>query len=93
MHDISLDKPHSRARSIKGNDIGDEGMLVIGKALLSGAASSLCALECDAFHVPLGATNLDLSRKGLHAAAATLLAGVIKGNTSISTLKWARSRT
>ena len=28
-------------------------MLVIGKALLSGAASSLCALECDAFHVPI----------------------------------------
>ena len=62
-------------------------MLVIGKALLSGAASSLCALECDAFHVPLGATDLDLSSKQHGPAAATLLAGVIKGNKSISTLK------
>ena len=68
-------------------------MLAIGNALLSGAASSLCALECDAFHVPLGATDLDLSRKGLGAAAATLLAGVIKGNTSISALKWVLSQT
>ena len=93
MPDISLDKPHSRARSIKGNDIGDEGMLMIGNALLSGAASSLYALECDAFHVPLGATDLDLSSKRLGPAAATLLAGVIKGNRSISTLKWAHSQT
>ena len=93
MPDISLDKPHSRDRSIKGNDIRDEGMLVIGKALLSGAASSLRALECDDFYVPLGATNLDLSSKRLGPAAATLLAGVIKGNTSISTLKWAHSQT
>ena len=87
MPDISVDKPHSRARSIKGNDIRDEGMRAIGKALLSGAASSLCALECDAFHVPLGATDLDLRGERLGPAAATLLAGVIKGNTSISTLK------
>ena len=68
-------------------------MRAIGNALLSGAASSLCALECDAFHVPLGATDLDLSSKRLGPAAATLLAGVIKGNTSISTLKWVHSQT
>ena len=64
----------------------------IGNALLGGAASSLCALECDAFNVPLGAANLDLSNKRLGAAAATLLAGVIKGNTTIMSLKCVQFR-
>ena len=67
-------------------------MHAIGNALLGGAASSLCALECDAFNVPLGAANLDLSNKRLGAAAATLLAGVIKGNTTIMSLKCVQSR-
>ena len=59
-------------------------MLAIGNALLSSAASSLCALQCDAFDVPMGAANLDLSYKQLGAAAATLLAGLLKGNTTIT---------
>ena len=67
-------------------------MHAIGNALLGGAASSLCALECDAFNVPLGAANLDLSNKRLGAAAATLLAVVIKGNTTIMSLKCVQSR-
>ena len=67
-------------------------MHAIGNALLGGAASSLCALECDAFNVPLGAANLDLSNKRLGAAAATLLAGVIKGNTTITSLKCVQPR-
>ena len=54
--------------------------------------SSLCALNCDAFNVPLGAANLDLSSKGLGAAAAILLAGVIKGNTTIISLKCVQPR-
>ena len=62
-------------------------MHAIGNALLDGAASSLSALECDAFNVPLGTANLELSKKGLGAAAAILLAGMIKGNTSIISLK------
>ena len=73
--------------SLKGNQIEDKGMHAIGNALLSGATSSLCALQCDAFDVPLGAVSLDLSRKVLGAAAATLLAGVLKGNTTITSLK------
>ena len=68
-------------------------MLAIGNALLSSTASSLCALQCDAFDVPLGAANLDLRSEGLGAAAATLLAGVLKGNTTITSLKCAASRT
>ena len=67
-------------------------MHAIGNALLGGATSSLCALNCDAFNVPLGAANLDLSSKGLGAAAATLLAGVIKGNTTITSLKCVQPR-
>ena len=62
-------------------------MRKIGNALLSGSSSSLCALQCDAFNVPLGAASLDLSYKRLSAAAATLLAGVLKGNTTITSLK------
>ena len=79
-------------RSLRGNNIQDQGMHAIGNALLGGAASSLCALNCDAFNVPLGAANLDLSNKRLGAAAATLLAGVIKGNTTIISLKCVQSR-
>ena len=67
-------------------------MHAIGNALLGGATSSLCALNCDAFNVPLGAANLDLSNKGLNSAAATLLAGVIKGNTTITSLKCVQPR-
>ena len=67
-------------------------MLSIGNALLSSTASSLCALQCDAFDVLMGAANLDLSGKGLGAAAATLLAGVLKGSTTITSLKCATSQ-
>ena len=73
--------------SLRGSNIHGRGMHAIGNALLDGAASSLSALECDAFNVPLGAANLELSKKGLGAAAAILLAGMIKGNTSIISLK------
>ena len=62
-------------------------MRKIGNALLCGSPSSLCALQCDAFNVPLGAASLDLSGKRLNAAAVTLLAGVLKGNTTITSLK------
>ena len=62
-------------------------MRKIGNALLSGTPSSLCALQCDAFNVPLGAASLDLSSKRLGAAAVTLLAGVLKGNTTVTSLK------
>ena len=62
-------------------------MRKIGNALLSGSSSSLCALQCDAFNVPLGAASLDICGKRLNAAAVTLLAGVLKGNTTITSLK------
>ena len=66
-------------------------MFAIGNSLLSSTSSSLCALQCDAFDVPLGAANLNLSGKGLGAAAATLLAGVLKRNTTIISLECVQS--
>ena len=66
-------------------------MHAIGNALLGCAASSLGALECDAFNVPLGAANLKLSNQSLGAAGATLLAGVIKGNKTIISLRCVQS--
>ena len=80
-------RPH--VGSLKGNNIGDDGMRAIGNALLSAASSSVCALGCDAFDVPRDAASLDLSSKGLGPAAAVLLAGVLRGNSSITKLKYA----
>jgi len=71
---------------LKGNNIGDDGMRAIGNALLSAASSSVTALGCDAFDVPRDAASLDLSSKGLSPAAAVLLAGVLRGNSSITKL-------
>ena len=73
--------------SLDLGSIEDRGLHMIGNALLSGSSSSLCALQCDAFNVPLGAASLDLSGKRLGAAAGTLLAGVLKGNTTVTSLK------
>jgi hypothetical protein len=84
---LSHHAPSTLPRSIAGNEIGDEGMRKIGNALLSGTPSSLRALQCDAFNVPLGAASLDLRGKKLGAASATLLAGVLKGNTTITSLE------
>ena len=80
-------RPH--VGSLKGNNIGDDGMRAIGNALLSAASSSVCALRCDAFDVPRDAASLDLSSKGLGPEAAVLLAGVLRGNSSITKLKYA----
>ena len=71
---------------VSGNDIGDEGMLAIGNALLSSTTSKLGALKCDAFDLPLTATSLDFSGSRLGSAAATLLAGVIKFSAVLTTL-------
>ena len=73
---------------LSGNLIGDEGMRTIGAALLSSATSKLGAIKCDAFGLPVGATSLDLSGKGIGSAAGTLLAGVVKGNEGLTPIAW-----
>ena len=69
---------------VSGNSIGDDGMRTIGAALLSSTTSKLGAIKCDAFDLPVDATSLDLSGKRIDSAAWTLLAGVVKGNVSLT---------
>merc|ERR1712023_439032 len=70
---------------ISGNQIGDEGMRAIGKSLLSSVTSKLGTLKCDAFNLPEAASTV-IFNKGIDPAAATLLAGVIKFNGSLTNL-------
>ena len=51
------------------------------------AQSRLQLLKCDEWHIAAGATDLDVSNKRLGAADATLLAGVLAKNASVSDLK------
>ena len=81
------DSPSMTFVDLSGNSIGDEGMRTIGAALLSSATSKLGAIKCDAFGLPVGATSLDLSGKGIGSAAGTLLAGVVKGNASVTSVR------
>jgi hypothetical protein len=69
---------------VSGNSIGDVGMSIMGQALLSSTTSKLGSLKCDAFVVPADAISVDLSNKQIRPAAATLLAGVLKFNASLT---------
>ena len=72
---------------VSENAVGDEGMRIIGAALLSSTTSKLGAIKCDAFDLPVGATSLDFSTKRISSAAGTLLAGVVKGNASVTSVR------
>ena len=72
---------------VSGNSIGDEGMRTIGAALLRSTTSKLGAIKCDAFDLPVSAISLDLYGKRIGSAAGTLLAGVIKGNASVTSVR------
>ena len=70
-----------------GNEFGDEGMEMIGVALLQSAcAGALSFLLCDAFELGEWVQSLDYSGKSLDPATATLLAGVLKANTVLTEL-------
>ena len=80
---------------ISGNpDIHDAGMRMIGDALLENSASKLSALKCDAFNVRINDAKLEFGcpagqttrTEVIGPAAATLLAGVIKSNSSVTKL-------
>jgi hypothetical protein len=64
--------------NIGANGIGEDGFHALGNALLESTTSKLGVLKCDAFEVPAGAAELDLSRKRIQAGALRLLAGVVK---------------
>ena len=73
--------------SVKGNKLGDEGTLALGQALLSNVSSQIAFITCDKFSIGPEDQSLDLKSKGLNAADATLLAGVLKSNSSITSIE------
>ena len=75
------------------NQMRDEGMLCLGKALLESPTehSRLCALRCDAFVLEEGSTSLSLTHKSLGRAAATLLAGIARRHARLTMLDLTRA--
>ena len=73
--------------SVKDNRIGDEGKRALGQALLANHRSSIAAFDCDEWTIGLSTTSLDVSGKGLTSCDGILLAGVLKSNTSITTVR------
>jgi hypothetical protein len=69
---------------VRGTQIGAVGMLAIGEALIRARSSRLGLLACDAFAVEEATT--ELAAHGLSPSAATLLAGVLKANTTVESL-------
>ena len=73
--------------SVKDNRIGDEGKRALGQALLANHRSSIAAFDCDEWTIGLSTTSLDVSGKRLTSCDGILLAGVLKSNTSITTVR------
>ena len=68
------------------NKIDDEAMRVLGDMLLRSTEGQLRALKCDAFDLRADAMALDLRAKGIGSGAATMLAGVVQFNTTMTSL-------
>jgi hypothetical protein len=77
---------HLTYLNVKGNNLGDQGKTAMGNALLAKPDPTLSFLTCDEWAIEPSTTSLDLSKKGLKSADATLLAGVLKGNEVVSEL-------
>ena len=73
--------------SVKDSRIGDEGKRALGQALLANHRSSIAAFDCDEWTIGLSTTSLDVSGKRLTSCDGILLAGVLKSNTSITTVR------
>ena len=73
--------------SVKDNRIGHEGKRALGQALLANHRSSIAAFDCDEWTIGLSTTSLDVSGKRLQSCDGILLAGVLKSNTSITTVR------
>jgi len=71
---------------LSNNSIGEVGFHAIGKALLNSTMSKLGHIKCDAFHLPAGFASLNLSHQGITTSSATLLAGLLKSNSSLTSL-------
>ena len=77
---------------VKDNHIGDDGKRALGQALLANHRSSIAAFDCDEWTIGLSTTSLDVSGKRLTSCDGILLAGVLKSNTSITTVRKRRLR-
>ena len=73
--------------NIRGCGVSEEALRDIGDFLLEPeCACRLSQIRCDSFEVEEGATVLDLTMVKLSSAAARLLWGVVKFNTTLETL-------
>ena len=87
---VALAAASSLTRLDLSGKMSEGEMQSMGKVLLaSNIRSSQLSFKCDAFDVPVAATSLDLSGKGMGAAPATLLAGVLKFSAALTDLKYA----
>ena len=77
---------------VKDNRIGDEGKQALGQALLANHRSSIAAFDCDEWTIGLSTTSLDVSCKRLTSCDGIVLAGVLKSNTSVTTVRKRRLR-
>ena len=73
--------------NIAGNDIGKEGKLALGNAVHGNAGSSLGYLTCDEWSVHPEIQALDISGKGIDQGDLVLLTGILKFNSSMTSLK------
>ena len=69
------------------NLIGKEGKLALGNAVHESASSSLGYLTCDKWSVHPETQALDISGKGINQGDLILLTGILKFNTSMTSLK------
>eukprot|EP00966_Prymnesium_polylepis_P287361 6636964-Prymnesium_polylepis.1 len=69
---------------ISGNQLDEQAIMYLGHSLLQKPSHTLDSLTCDTFAVSKSTESLDLSRKPINRATATLLAGVIKANKALT---------
>ena len=73
--------------NITGNDIGKKGKLALGNAVRESTSCSLGYLTCDEWSVHPEIQALDISGKGINQGDLILLTGILKFNTSMTSLK------
>ena len=73
--------------SVKDNNLGDKGTVALGQALLSNVSSQIAFITCDKFSTGPEDQSLDLKGKGLNVADATLLAGVLKSKSLVTSIE------
>ena len=73
--------------SIKNNFLGDDGHQTLGEALIGSTTAKLAYLTCDKFSIGPDDVALDLQGKGLNPKDGILLAGVLKSNSVVSSIK------